>query len=281
MSREKTEFSGIEWTDRSWNPATGCDKISAGCKFCYAETLAKRLQAMDNPRYRNGFSLTLHRDKINEPTRWRSPGEWVFVNSMSDLLHRDVPNDFILDCAHTMARRAPWLRYQWLTKRHKRWPSVSDAIMSRYGHWPRNILPGVSVEDKRALERIDWLGRVGDDHTVRKLSVEPLLESLCDGDIYALAQRMTDARIGWVITGGEAGFKARPAEMDWFREVRDACQVAGIPLFHKQHGGPGVTKAIKRGGKLATLDGVLWHEMPIVWHAPTASPIRDHQPTLL
>lgn len=280
MNREKTEFTGIEWTDRSWNPSTGCDKISAGCKFCYAETLSKRLHAMNNPRYRNGFDLTLHHDKVREPVRWRTPGEWVFVNSMSDLLHVDVPDDFILDVVDTMALRAPWLRYQWLTKRHQRWPKVSALIMHRLGSWPRNVLPGVSVENKRALERIDRLGEVGDDHTVRKLSVEPLLESLCDGDVVGLAQRLTANRIGWVITGGEAGFSARPADLDWFREVRDACQIAGVPFFHKQHGGRGVTKEVKRGGKLAALDGVLWHEMPVVWHAPDCRPV-SHQPSLL
>lgn len=268
--RKKTEFTGIEWTDRSWNPVTGCDKISAGCKFCYAETLAKRLHAMGNPRYTNGFEVTLHADKVTEPLSWRKPGEWVFVNSMSDLLHKDVPDAFVLDCVETMARRAPWLRYQWLTKRHDRWPVMSRLIMDRYGAWPRNILPGVSVENKRALERIDRLGEVGDDFTVRKLSIEPLLESLCDGDVYALAERFRRNRIGWVISGGEAGFHARPASLDWFREVRDACILADIPFFHKQHGGPGVTKEVKRGGKLAVLDGVLWHEMPVVWHAERA-----------
>ena len=269
-SREKTEFTGIEWTDRSWNPVTGCDKISQGCRFCYAESLARRLEAMGNPRYANGFRVTLHPDKVTEPMSWRKPGEWVFVNSMSDLLHREVPDDFVLDCVETMARRAPWLRFQWLTKRHERWPIMSRLIMDRFVEWPRNILPGVSVEDKRALVRIDRLGEVGDAHTVRKLSVEPLLESLCDGDVYGLAERFTRNRIGGVISGGEAGFNARPAQLDWFREVRDACILADIPYFHKQHGGRGVTKEVKRGGKLAELDGVLWHQMPIVWHAPVA-----------
>lgn len=263
MDRSKTEFTGIEWTDKSWNPVTGCTKISAGCKFCYAETLSKRLKAMGNPRYTNGFQVTLHADKINEPCGWRKP-LWVFVNSMSDLLHRDIPDDFVLDVVHTMAVRAPQHRYQWLSKRADRWPDISRKIMDRYGHWPTNILPGVSVEDHRVLNRIDLLGQVGDEHTVRKLSVEPLIGSLCHGDVYDLAVRLERNRIGWVITGGEAGFGARPADMDWFREVRDACILADVAYFHKQHGGRGVTKEVKRGGKLAVLDGVLWHQMPVV-----------------
>lgn len=284
--RSKTEFTGIEWTDKSWNPVTGCTKVSAGCKFCYAETLSKRLKAMGNPRYTNGFQVTLHGDKVTEPVGWRKP-LWVFVNSMSDLLHKDIPDAFVMDVVHTMAVRAPQHRYQWLTKRAERFPEISRLVMDKYGAWPRNILPGVSVEDHRVRHRIDLLGQVGDEHTVRKLSVEPLIGSVCpDGDVLGFAEQLERNRIGWVITGGEAGFKARPADLDWFRQVRDACELADVAYFHKQHGGAGVTKEVKRGGKLATLDGVLHHQMPVVWHAtphdrPRFPALREAQPSLL
>jgi len=257
----------IEWTTRTWNPVTGCSKISQGCKHCYAEALALRLQRMKNPRYVQGFEVTLHPDKIREPLGWRQP-EWVFVNSMSDLLHRDIPDDFVLDVFVTMGRGANWHRYQALTKRPERWASISAQVIAEFGAWPRNVLPGTSVENKAALARLAHLALAGDDDTVRMLSVEPLLESLCDGDIEDLARQLVAGRVGWVITGGEAGWHARPAVEDWFREVRDACAIAGIPFFHKQYGGRGTTKEAKRGGVLAVLDGRLHHAMPDVWHAP-------------
>jgi protein gp37 len=259
--------TGIEWTNRTWNPTTGCDKISAGCKHCYAEPLAERLHRMKNPRYPNGFQLTLHPDKLDEPVGWKTP-EWVFVNSMSDLLHQGVPDAFLLDAFHTMGRIAAWHRYQVLTKRADRWGDISARVIDHFGSFPRNVLPGASVENKRhGLPRIAQLALAGDDDTCRMLSVEPLLESLCDGDVAGLAQRFTEARIGWVITGGESGWHARPCVDDWFREVRDACEISGIPFFHKQFGGMGVTHEAKRGGTLATLDGQLHHAMPEVWHA--------------
>lgn len=259
--------SGIEWTNRTWNPTTGCDKTSAGCKNCYAEPLARRLQAMGNPRYAAGFALALHGDKVSEPVGWRKP-EWVFVNSMSDLLHRDVPLVFIRAVFETMGQRAPWHRYQVLTKRAERWPEVSAAVVERFGAFPANVLPGASVENRRALDRLPFLGRAGGGGACRMLSVEPLLESLCGGDVPGLAQQFRGARIGWVITGGEAGWNARPNVEDWFREVRDACSLAGVPFFHKQFGGKAMTKEGKRGGTLAVLDGRLHHEMPSVWAAP-------------
>lgn len=251
--------SGIEWTNRTWNPVTGCTKISAGCKNCYAETLAKRLQRMNNPRYTNGFAVTLHPDKIGEPRRWRG-SEWVFVNSMSDLLHAEIPDEYILRVFDTMATTRH--RYQVLTKRPERWASISEQVIARFGRWPANVLPGTSVESRRVLPRIEALGLAGDADTVRMISVEPLLESL--GDPADLAVRLADARIGWVITGGEAGWHARPAVADWFREVRDACEAAGVAFFHKQFGGRGTTKEDKRGGTLAVLDGRLHHAMPSV-----------------
>ena len=269
--------SGIEWTNRTWNPTTGCDKISAGCKNCYAEALSHRLQAMGNPRYRDGFAVTLHPDKLREPASWRA-SEWVFVNSMSDLLHADIPDEFILAAFATMGRLAPWHRYQVLTKRAERWPAISAAVADLLGGFPRNVLPGVSVENKRALARLPFLGAAGGNGACRMLSVEPLLESLCDGDVAGLAQQFRAAKIGWVITGGEAGWHARPAVEDWFREVRDACALAEVPFFHKQFGGQAMTKEGKRGGTLAVLDGRLHHEMPSVWAAPAPS---SRQPSLL
>lgn len=264
--------TGIEWAEKTWNPVTGCDKISPGCKFCYAETMAKRLELMGNPRYKNGFRLTLHPDKVTEPVKWRTPGAWIFVNSMSDLLHKDVPTDYILDVFHTMAVRAPWLRYFVLTKRADRWPEISRLVMDRYGAWPRNVLPGVSVENrKHGRPRIDLLGQVGDDHTVRMLSVEPLLEGLIhpemqrDDGVIEFADQLARNRIGWVITGGESAWHPRLPEIQDFIDIRDACQAAGVPYFHKQHGGALGSTEGKRGKDKATLEGQLYHAMPSVW----------------
>lgn len=277
--------SGIEWTGATWNPATGCDKVSAGCKFCYAEPLALRLQRMKNPRYPNGFRLTLHPDKLTEPLSWARP-EWVFVNSMSDMLHRDIPDGFLLDAFATM-RRAEWHRFQVLTKRAERWPEVHQLVTGGGWAWPRNVLPGVTVEDRRARDRrIPLLGQVGDEGTCRMLSVEPLLESLCDraddgsADVRGLAQRLTEGRVGWLIAGGEATLRdgVRLADGDWFRELRDACELAGVPYFFKQWGGKANTHEGKRGGLLAELDGRLHHEMPEVWRGPSPSEQRHGAP---
>lgn len=275
---EKNEFTGIEWTDKTWNPVTGCDKISAGCKNCYAETLTKRLTAMGNPRYRNGFRVTLHADKLDEPRRWRAP-TLVFVNSMSDMLHKDIPDNFILRAFRTMVETHRHT-FQVLSKRPERWAEISRLVIAEHGRWPVNVLPGTSIESREVIDgtrkiapRLRALGVAGDDDTIRMLSCEPLLGSLLPPDgVAGLARELTEARIGWVISGGEAGFKARPADLDWFRELRDACVMAGIPFFHKQHGGPGVTKTDKRGGKLAELDGKLWHQMPIPGHKKSHPP---------
>ncbi len=256
--------TSIEWTQQVWNPGTGCTKVSPGCKHCYAEKLALRLQRMGNPRYRNGFAVTLHPDKLDEPLGWRKP-ERVFVNSMSDLLHPDVPDDFVLRCLDTM-RRAAWHEFQVLTKRPERWGSITEQAVARFGAWPANVLPGASIENRAALRRLEHLGRAGDADTVRMVSVEPLIESI--GPAEVLAGRLRGGGIGWVITGGESGWLAREANEEWFREVRDACALASIPYFHKQHGGRGTTHEAKRGGTLATLDGRLHHEMPIVRTGP-------------
>lgn len=267
-------MTGIEWTDRTWNPATGCDKVSPGCKNCYAEALAKRLQAMGNPRYRNGFDVTLHRDKLREPHGWRE-GAWVFVNSMSDMLHADIPDDFLLDAFRVM-KETPRHRYQVLTKRPERWESVTAMVVRELGSFPANVLPGTSIENREVIDgtrkiapRLHALAKAGDDDTVRMISGEPLLGSLVPegGTVADLAEELSAARIGWFITGGESAFPSRyrASDLRWFEEVRDACALAGIPYFHKQHGGPGVTKEHKRGGEHATLDGILHHAMPTIF----------------
>lgn len=250
--------TGIDWTELTWNPVTGCTKVSSGCKNCYAEPLAKRLKAMGNPRHQAGFdTVVCHRDKVDEPRKIRG-SKLVFVNSMSDMLHRDVPTDFIVACVRSMA--ATRHRFQVLSKRARRWPAVSYEVDMDIGEWPANVWPGVSIEDRRHMNRLDGLADVGDNSTIRMVSFEPLLEDL--GWPAEIAKQLTNARIGWVITGGESGFDARPAELDWFRHIRDACHLAGVPFFHKQHGGRGVTHAAKRGGKHAILDGVLIQEYP-------------------
>lgn len=264
--------SGIEWTGRTWNPTTGCDKVSAGCKFCYAEPLAHRLQAMGNKRYTNGFQVTLHPDKLAEPLGWAEP-DIVFVNSMSDALHKDIPDGFLRDLFAVM-RRADWHIFQVLTKRPERWSEV-HGLVTELGPWPRNVLPGTSIEDKRALRRLPLLRKAGGDDpgVVRMVSVEPLLESLCDGDVAGLAEQLTEGGVGWVIAGGEATIRqgCRPADPQWFRELRDACGRAGIPYFFKQYGGRATSHEGKRGGLLAVLDGRLHHEMPEVWRGLSPS----------
>ncbi len=230
--------SKIEWTESTWNPVTGCDKVSQGCKHCYAETMAKRLYAMGNPRYRNGFSVTLHEDLIELPLRWKKP-RTIFVNSMSDLFHKDVPDAFIKAVFDTM-RRAYWHNFQILTKRSARLLELSNIL-----EWYPNIWIGVSVEDRKSLYRIDHLRTVS--ASVRFLSVEPLLESL--GAINL-------SGISWVIVGGESGPHARPMSPSWVRDLRDQCTRAGVPFFFKQWGG--VQK--KKTGR--HLDGRTWDQMP-------------------
>jgi len=215
---------------------------------------------MGNPRYTHGFKVTLHPDKLTEPLGWKE-GAKVFVNSMSDLLHRDIPIDFIGKVFETM-RKASQHEFQVLTKRAWRWLEVSENI----GKWPANVIPGTSIEDRRHLYRLEHLAQAGDKNTVRMVSFEPLLEDL--GNPRELAELLSKAGVGWVITGGESGWRARPAELDWFRGIRDACLIAGIPFFHKQHGGRGVTHKDKRAGEYAELDGVVHQAYPSVTTAP-------------
>ena len=230
--------SHIEWTEATWNPVTGCTKVSAGCKNCYAERLAKRLQLMGNRRYKNGFRLTLHEDVIDLPRSWRS-GRMIFVNSMSDLFHREVPLEFIQRVFRTM-RECPQHVFQILTKRSERLQKLATHI-----DWPSNVWIGVSVENAAVLSRVDDLRIV--PAAVRFLSCEPLIGSLARIDL---------RNIHWVIVGGESGFGARPMKIEWVREIFRACRKQHVPFFFKQWGG--VRK--DRTGRL--LRGRTYDEMP-------------------
>lgn len=230
--------SHIEWTEATWNPITGCTKISAGCKNCYAERLAQRLQAMGNRRYRNGFKLTLHEDIVDLPKLWRAP-RTIFVNSMSDLFHRDAPLEFIQRVFETM-RACPQHTFQILTKRSDRLAALASKI-----DWPRNVWMGVSVEDSRVLSRVNNLREV--PAAIRFLSCEPLIGALAAIDL-------TD--IHWVIVGGESGPQARPMNPQWVWEILRSCRKAGVPFFFKQWGG------VRKDLAGRSLRGRTYDEMP-------------------
>ena len=230
--------SAIEWTESTWNPVTGCTKISQGCKFCYAERMAERLQAMGQPNYRNGFQLTLQPQLLELPLKWKRP-QTVFVNSMSDLFHQDVPLKYIQRVFDVMYR-ADWHRFQVLTKRADRLAELDGSL-----EWSDNVWMGVSVESSEHFDRIDHLRRT---HAALKfLSLEPLLGPLPGLDLEG---------IDWVIVGGESGPHARPIEESWVVDIRDQCREARVPFFFKQWGG----KNKKRSGRL--LKGRTWDEMP-------------------
>ncbi len=230
--------SSIEWTESTWNPLTGCTKVSDGCEHCYAERMARRLKAMGQANYANGFKLTMHSHVLDKPLLWRSP-QMIFVNSMSDLFHPEVPAQYIMQVFDVM-RRAHWHTFQVLTKRAKRLPKLDPRI-----DWPANVWMGVSVENESVLWRIDHLRET---HARTKfLSLEPLLGPL---------PSMNLEGIDWVIVGGESGPKARPMDQVWVSEIRDQCVAANVPFFFKQWGG--VQK--KRNGRL--LDGRTWDELP-------------------
>lgn len=236
--------SGIEWTEATWNPVTGCTKVSPGCKHCYAERMADRLQAMGQANYANGFALTLQPHMLELPLTWSRPTT-IFVNSMSDLFHQDVPLAYIRRVFDVMTR-AYWHRFQVLTKRADRLATTSRDLP-----WPQNVWMGVSVEREEYRGRIDDLRSTG--CATRFLSLEPLLGPLPGLDLHG---------IDWVIVGGESGPGARPVDPDWVRDLRDQCVGAGVPFFFKQWGG--VNK--KRAGR--TLDGRTWDEMPRVLSTP-------------
>jgi protein gp37 len=233
-----SQATAIEWTDTTWNPVTGCSKISPGCANCYAERLARRLQAMGSPHYGRGFSVAWHWDAVEAPLHWRKPRR-VFVNSMSDLFHEDVPIEFI-ESVFDMMQRADRHQFQVLTKRAERL-----AQCAAYLFWPRNVWMGVSVENDGYAHRIDYLRHV--DAAVRFLSLEPLLGPVPNLDL---------SRIDWVIVGGESGPGARPMEGQWVLDIRDQCLASGVPFFFKQWGG------VRRKAAGRLLQGRSWDEFP-------------------
>ena len=230
--------SKIEWTESTWNPVTGCTKISAGCKNCYAERMALRLKAAGSPNYANGFKVTLHPHALEIPLRWKQP-RTIFVNSMSDLFHKDVPFDFISKIFDIM-RRAPHHRFQILTKRSNRLLKLSSKLT-----WPENVWMGVTVENADCTFRIDDLRKTG--AAIKFISFEPLLDPIPNIDLKG---------IDWVIVGGESGPKARPMKPEWATNIRDQCLSANVPFFFKQWGG--VNK--KKNGRL--LDDRTWDDTP-------------------
>lgn len=238
----------IEWTQKVWNPTTGCDRVTAGCDNCYALKMAKRLKGMGSAKYQTdgdprtsgpGFGLAVHPGSLAEPFRWRDP-QMVFVNSMSDLFHAKVPLAFIQRVFDVMAE-TPRHTYQILTKRARRLRRLAPELA-----WPENVWMGVSVEDARVLHRVDELRRV--PAAVRFLSCEPLIGPLSD---------LCLDGISWVITGGESGPGARSIEVDWVREIRDNCLTSGTAFFHKQWGG----RVPKANGR--ELDGRTWDQFPV------------------
>lgn len=230
--------SSIEWTEATWNPVTGCTKVSPGCKHCYAEVMARRLKGMGQPNYRNGFELTLQEHMLDRPLLWKSR-RTIFVNSMSDLFHKNVPLEFVRRVFEVM-RQAHWHTFQVLTKRAERLEALSDQLP-----WPANVWMGVSVESARCLHRIDHLRRT--PARVKFLSLEPLLGPLGAIDL---------GGIDWVIVGGESGPKARPMQESWVHEIQRQCLARRVPFFFKQWGG----RNKKQAGR--SLLGRVWDEMP-------------------
>lgn len=240
--------SAIEWTEATWNPTTGCNQVSPGCDHCYALTLSKRLKAMGSAKYQldgdprtsgPGFKLTLHPNSLDVPRRWSTP-RLIFVNSMSDLFHEDVPVGFVSQVFDVM-RDTPQHTYQVLTKRAQRLSSLADQL-----DWPANLWMGVSVESSRYAFRLNHLRRV--PAAVRFLSAEPLLGPIGKVDLDG---------IHWVIAGGESGANARPLKYEWVAELRDTCTSAGVAFFFKQWGG----RTPKAGGR--ELDGEVWDQLPL------------------
>jgi protein gp37 len=229
----------IEWTESTWNPITGCSKISPGCTHCYAERMARRLKAMGQPNYASGFDLALHEHALELPLKWKTP-QVIFVNSMSDMFHRDVPASFILKAFEVM-NRADWHTYQILTKRSERLRKLNGEIP-----WADHIWMGVSVETANYLSRIEDLQDT--DARVKFLSLEPLLGRIPDIPLRG---------IDWVIVGGESGPGARPMDPAWVTDIRDQCLTAEVPFFFKQWGG--VNK--KKAGR--ALDGRTWDQVPV------------------
>jgi len=239
--------SRIEWTHATWNPVTGCSKVSPGCAHCYAETFAERFRGVPGHPYEQGFELKLWPDRLELPLAWRR-SRLIFVNSMSDLFHEDIPIEFITAVFDTM-RKARWHTFQILTKRHERLEEVGCEL-----DWPSNVWMGVSIENRRWVVRADKLRQVR--AAIRFISAEPLLGPLEGIDLTG---------IQWLIAGGESGTRHRPVNVEWLRDLRDRCQRAGVAFFFKQWGG----RTSKEGGR--DLDGREWSQMPIAV-APSLPP---------
>lgn len=233
-----SQGSRIEWTEYTWNPVTGCTKVSAGCQNCYAERMALRLKAMHVARYQDGFAVRVHEDLLDRPLHWRKP-RTIFVNSMSDMFHEDVPDEFIQRVFETM-QSCPQHTFQVLTKRANRLAALSAQLP-----WPHNVWMGVTVENAASVNRVEALAACG--ARVKFLSCEPLLGPLDDVPL---------AGIDWVIVGGESGPHSRQMAAEWATSLRDQCTEACVPYFFKQWGGP----RKKLAGRV--LDGRTWSQMP-------------------
>lgn len=231
--------SSIEWTELTWNPTTGCSKVSAGCKYCYAEIMTRRLKAMGQKKYAAGFSIVkTHPKTLDIPYTWKKP-KVVFVNSMSDLFHKDVPLNYIKEVFNVMNENSQHI-FQVLTKRSDRLKEIQDQLV-----WSKNIWMGVSVENSKVVNRIDDLRRT--DAKIKFLSLEPLIGPL---------KNLNLTNIDWVIVGGESGFKPREIKKEWILEILEQCQSRSIPFFFKQWGG----KNKKKNGR--SLNGNTYDEMP-------------------
>ena len=233
-----SDKSSIEWTDATWNPVTGCTQVGPGCDHCYAMTFAERFRGVPGHPYQQGFDLKLWPERLELPLKWKQPRR-IFVNSMSDLFHKDIPDEYIQRVFDTMVK-ADWHIYQVLTKRSSRLVQIGEQLP-----WRSHIWAGVSIEMNQMVSRADHLRKV--PAIVRFISAEPLLGPLPDLDLDG---------IHWLITGGESGAGHRPCEHDWVRDLRDRSQAAGVAFFHKQWGG----RTPKQGGRL--LDERTWDEMP-------------------
>ena len=231
--------SSIEWTEMTWNPSTGCTKVSSGCKFCYAEVMSKRLQAMGLDKYKDAFKIKEHPDQLNIPYTWKS-SKIVFVNSMSDLFHKDISIEFIKKVFLVMNDN-PNHVFQVLTKRAERLYEIHKELK-----WTHNIWMGVSVENEKAVHRIDFLRKT--DARVKFLSCEPLIGPLHNLNLY---------EIDWVITGGESGHRPRPMKADWVLDIQDQCERSDVAFFFKQWGG----RNKKENGR--ELNGRTYNEMPV------------------
>ena len=230
--------SAIEWTEATWNPVTGCDQVSPGCAHCYAKTFSERWRGIPGHHYEQGFALRFWPERLDQPLRWRRP-RVIFVNSMSDLFHEQIPDDYIARVFEVMAA-ASQHTFQILTKRHDRLAQIAPAL-----DWPPNVWMGVSIENRRFVHRADCLREV--PAAIRFISAEPLLGPLEGLDL---------SRISWLIAGGESGPRHRLTKIEWLRDLRDRCTAENVAFFFKQWGG----HTPKAGGR--ELDGRTWDEMP-------------------